>query len=251
MKYHTRSFRINQPAFWIAGVSLALLAIAAFGVLAFRRNAGTALHDTMARTPANARSDNGMGMMPVDQERDEEANPVSQESTEIQPASAEDHFNQGNALVGMGKLREAIPCYQRAVQANPNYVDARYNLANALRDIGYGGEAMAEYRSVLEIDPHCLKAIIGLARLKATCGEASLRNGDEAAALAQAAVAISQGRDPNALDVLAVAYAETGRFSEAAQTARQALALAAAQNDTALVDVLLERIKLYGDSKAR
>jgi uncharacterized protein YqfA (UPF0365 family) len=47
------------------------------------------------------------------------------------------------------------------------------------------------------------------------------------------------------LDTLAAAYTEAGRFPEAAQTARRALALATQQNKQPLVEALKARIILY------
>jgi hypothetical protein len=44
---------------------------------------------------------------------------------------------------------------------------------------------------------------------------------------------------------LAAAYAEAGRFPEAVETAKRALALAAAQNKTAEADRLRRQITLY------
>jgi hypothetical protein len=47
------------------------------------------------------------------------------------------------------------------------------------------------------------------------------------------------------LRTLAAAYAETGRYRDAAATARRALDLAAAQNNDALISKLQKEIKLY------
>ena len=47
------------------------------------------------------------------------------------------------------------------------------------------------------------------------------------------------------LHILAAAYAQNGRFSEAVKTAQQSLRLAIAQNNTALADSLRMKIELY------
>jgi hypothetical protein len=47
------------------------------------------------------------------------------------------------------------------------------------------------------------------------------------------------------LDTLAAAYAESGRFEEAAETARRGSALAAQQGNRRLVDALEAHMRLY------
>jgi Flp pilus assembly protein TadD len=58
-------------------------------------------------------------------------------------------------------------------------------------------------------------------------------------------VKLSGSKDPAALDTLAAAYAEAGRFPEAVQTARQALSLAT----DPLAAELKARIALYQDKR--
>jgi hypothetical protein len=59
------------------------------------------------------------------------------------------------------------------------------------------------------------------------------------------AVKLSGGRDPRILDRLAGVYAELGRFAQAVETARRALAVASEENDQQLVDALKARIASY------
>jgi len=57
----------------------------------------------------------------------------------------------------------------------------------------------------------------------ATSTADSLRDGNKARALAEHAVRITQGTDPESLDTLAAAQAETGQFETAVETMRRAL----------------------------
>ena len=91
-------------------------------------------------------------------------------------------------------------------------------------------------------DPAFLKDI---AWLLATNPNASIRNGTDAVRFAQRAVRLSGGQDPAILDALAAAYAETGQFAEAVQTARSARELAAQQNNQPLAESLKVKISLY------
>ena len=58
-----------------------------------------------------------------------------------------------------------------------------------------------------------------------------------------------RGSKATALDTLAAAYAEAGRFPDAAATAREALRQATAQGNQHLAESLRKRIKLYDESK--
>jgi hypothetical protein len=64
-----------------------------------------------------------------------------------------------------------------------------------------------------------------LAWLLAICSDPSLRNGPEAVLLAEHANQLSGGNRSIVLRIFAAAYAEVGRFAEAIQAARDALAL--------------------------
>lgn len=68
--------------------------------------------------------------------------------------------------------------------------------------------------------PHALRAGNELAWFLATCPEASLRDGKRAVTLAEAVVSIWP--NPNYLDTLAAAYAETGDFDRAVKIESQA-----------------------------
>ena len=74
---------------------------------------------------------------------------------------------------------------------------------------------------------------------------AALRDGVSAVALAQKAVRLSGGENPRMLRTLAAAEAEAGRFVGAAETARQALQLAAVQKNDPLAATLQKELELY------
>ena len=63
--------------------------------------------------------------------------------------------------------------------------------------------------------------------------------------MAQQAVQLTRGRNPDFLGTLAAAYAEAGRFPEAIRTAEQAISLASAYGDAAMAESLREQLKFY------
>ena len=79
----------------------------------------------------------------------------------------------------------------------------------------------------------------------ATSPAASVRNGAEAVALAERAARLTGGREPSILDAQAAAYAEVGRFADAARIAERALDLARQQGNAPLAVELDGRLALY------
>jgi len=173
-------------------------------------------------------------------------------SLEINPLNQVTQYNLGNLLLHQTEQPdEAIVHLEKTVELEkamgiwPGNVYAYYDLG-----IGYGKkgrfkEAIVNYRKTLEIMPQLAPAQSNLAWLLATSPVAALRNGAEALALAQQATQSSDGGDPNLLRILAAAYAENGRFKEAAETAQRALGIAIMRSDAALAESLQAQIALY------
>ena len=63
--------------------------------------------------------------------------------------------------------------------------------------------------------------------------------------LAQRAVELTKGEEPQPLDALAAALAETGDFAAALEASRQAAMLAFVRHDESLSKAIDERTKLY------
>jgi tetratricopeptide (TPR) repeat protein len=143
-------------------------------------------------------------------------------------------------------VNEAIAHFEKAVAIKPDYPEAHQNLGDTLYYLqGRVPQALAHWREVLRAQPNQVLVLNQTARLLATSPEDSIRNGAEAVVLAERAVQLSGGREPVILDTLAAAYAEVGRFPEAVETARRALAGAVEANRQNLVDALKARIALY------
>jgi len=134
-------------------------------------------------------------------------------------------FNLAVALDEQGDLPGALASYGEAVRLRPDLAAFRVNHGAALARSGRGTEAVAEYEVAVRLDPRDLAARNNLAWLRATHPDAALRDGAQALALA-GALAQERPADPDTLDVLAAALAESGRFAEAARTAEGAVATA-------------------------
>ena len=84
----------------------------------------------------------------------------------------------------------------------------------------------------------------------ATHPSAEVRNGAQAVEYAERACEVTSFKIPVLLGTLAAAYAESGQFDSAVQTAQKAEELARAQNQTHLVERNHKLGELYASHKA-
>jgi len=200
----------------------------------------------LAVDPNNAEVRDSMALALAGAGRLDEAIAQFQKVLEITPGNAEVHNNLGLALAGAGQPDRAIAHYRKALAINPAFGEAHANLAAALYYLkGRTPEALEHWRAAIRAEPDNVLALAQTAQVLATSPDASLRNGAEAVTLAERAARLSGGREPAVLDALAAAYAETGRFQDAAATARRALAQAVAARQQPMVEALQARIALY------
>ena len=144
-----------------------------------------------------------------------------------------------------GKTDAAIAELQKAIEIDPTQATAQNNLGVILMQTGQFDGAITHLQIAIENQPDYTEAQNSLAWVLATCPQASLRDGARAVKLALQANKATGGRNPLVLATLAAAYAETGRFPEAVDTAQQALDLANALSNTALADVFRSQLALY------
>jgi tetratricopeptide (TPR) repeat protein len=154
-------------------------------------------------------------------------------------------LNLGTSLLRAGRTDEAIAVWQKALAAHRDEVEVHAHLGYALLVKGLPGEAIAEYERALQIAPQSAGSLNDLAWVLATCSDSRLRDGSRAVDLAQRADQLSGGKNPVFIRTLAAAYAEVGRFQEAADAAQRALELARAQSDLLLRNQLQADMNLY------
>ena len=106
-------------------------------------------------------------------------------------------------------------------------------------------ESIRHYREALRINPGWPSVANRLAWLLATQTEARLRSGVEAVRLAERFCRDTAYSEPLFLDTLAAAYAETGRYEEALDTAGKALKLADQARQSELAAQIKERMEAF------
>jgi Flp pilus assembly protein TadD len=167
-----------------------------------------------------------------------------EKALKIMPDCVKAHINLGSILAGRARLAEAIAQYQKALEIKPDCAEAYADLGLIQTALGQHAEAITDYEKALASKPNYVLALKKLAWLRATNPEARFRDGGLAVTLAEHAAELTRD-DPETLDILAVAYAEAGRFEEAVQIARSAVDLALRQKKSALADTIQTRISLY------
>jgi tetratricopeptide (TPR) repeat protein len=163
----------------------------------------------------------------------------------LRPGYGDPYLNLGNVLFQQGRIGDAMAQWQKAHATESK--DARFHtaLADAFLRAGLQKDAMTEYEYATRISGQDPLPRNNLAWLLATSSDASIRDGNRAVELANEAVRLSHGKDPNCLRTLAAACAESGRFVEAEETARRAFQAAELLDNRTLVNALRDEIALY------
>ncbi|MCU1384603.1 MAG: Tetratricopeptide 2 repeat protein [Acidobacteria bacterium] len=182
--------------------------------------------------------------------RRDEAIAAFQEALRIDPDYAQAHNNLGALLQLGGQADAALEHFRRATILRPDNVEAHANLGQLLSNRGRLPEAAAQFAAVLALNPDHVQALGGLAWIRATAADASLRDPASAITLAVRADAAARHQDVTAIDALAAAYAAAGRYDQAVRVARQGLALALASDKTEVAAQFRLRVDMYQSGQA-
>jgi tetratricopeptide (TPR) repeat protein len=128
------------------------------------------------------------------------------------------HSNLGDVLRDLGKAEEAATCCRRALEIDPDFAGGHNSLGNALLDLGRHDDAAASYRRALEIDPNFAGSHINLGMVLRLGGRTA-----EAEASCRKALELNGGAAASVL--MAELHADNGRFAEAEELFRHAVAL--------------------------
>src|SRR4029079_16100740 len=124
-----------------------------------------------------------------------------------------------------GKYDLALKDCHEALRHDRSVVEAALLGANINARLGKHAEALKEYNYLIPLHPRNVtlaRVMSDRAWFRATCANASFRNGQQAVKDAKAACSIMTWKDESMIDTLAAAYAETGDFNSAIQYASQA-----------------------------
>jgi tetratricopeptide (TPR) repeat protein len=159
------------------------------------------------------------------------------------------HKNYGMVLSKLGRYAEAMSQYSIAAQMEVTSADSQALMAELLLLQGRDAEALTHLRIALELDPNNLGRVILTANLLAAAEDPHARNGVEARAIAEKLVKRTGDQQAAALDALAMADAEIGRFDEAVQLQQKAVNLVEANGPKEDLVVMQKRLETYQQHK--
>jgi tetratricopeptide (TPR) repeat protein len=203
------------------------------------------LQEALRLRPENKATRLDLGQLFWTQGRFEEAAQQFAELAQQDPDSAAGHFALGKALCRLGRWQEAAASLRRAVELSPREVPFRHTLGLALYEAGQTADSLDQYKAASAMQLGWPDQLNAFAWGILTGKDADPRRDEEALEAAKQVCQATHFRNAQFLNTLAAAYAETGRFEEAVQTARKALDLTLASGQGSLTEQIRQRIKVY------
>ena len=147
-----------------------------------------------------------------------------------------------------GRPRQAIDQLRKNVKLTPDSARDHALLGALLSRAGPFDEAISHLETALKANLRDVSTANNLAWMLATCPDGTYRDGPRAVILAERVCKLTRHSVPSLLDSLAAAYAETGRFDDAAATLVKAIELARkGKTPTATMEA---RLRLYKARRA-
>jgi protein O-mannosyl-transferase len=238
--YGTRNLAFGASTLLVPVTVLVALNIATRHQLTLWKDSPTLFAHTVAVTRDNAIARINLGVALEQTGRTNEALVQYQEALRIDPNRPTVHNNIANLLSATGQRQPALLHYEKALQLKPNAPLAHLNLATLLIEMGRHDDAMRHYAEAARLAPNDPRPPYFMAR------QLIRRNqGAEAVRLAERANELAGGRQPSVLDVLAMAYAEAGRFEDAQRIAGRAIAILEQAGEHDSATELRKRLALY------
>lgn len=135
-------------------------------------------------------------------------------------------IGRGRLLHLLGRWDDALADFDASIAAGDADAALYCSRGDLLADLGRYGDALADYAAAVDVDATCAHAYRNGAWLLATCPDDSFRDAEHALVGAQQALKCGYGERHAALDCLAAALANAGRFDEARVAEQQAIDVA-------------------------
>lgn len=162
---------------------------------------------------------------------------------DLDPTNATAYFGRGESKWKLKLYRQARADLDEAIRRAPVLSDAFYIRGRTHQALGNDSLAIADFERAVRLNERDIEARNSLAWMLATNFSRQFRNGERAVQHALKACELSGWRDPNTIDTLAAAFAESGDFARAGRYQKQAIAALPA--DTDLGDEFRKRLGLY------
>jgi tetratricopeptide (TPR) repeat protein len=230
-------------------LTVVVLTWSAWVQTSYWRDSETLFRHALAVTVNNDVAENNLGIVFLRQGKVDEAISLLQASVDLRPDNSPAHENLAKALLQKGHVTEALIHYRKLLELQPDNIEVHNIVGTVLVQQGQIQDGVEEWKKVLASQPDNGNAMSNLAWVFATSPDQFLRDGPRAIELAQQALRLSGGRIPILFRTLAAAYAESGRFTEAIQTAQQGIELANSQGNPSLATELQGHVTLYQEQQ--
>jgi tetratricopeptide (TPR) repeat protein len=228
---------------------ISALSLCAWVQTSYWRDSETLFRHALAVTVNNDVAENNLGIVFLGQGKVDDAISLLQAAVDLRPDNSPAHENLAKALLQKGQVTDALIHYRKLLELQPDNIEVHNIVGTVLTQQGRVGEGVEEWQKVLAIQPDNGNAMSNLAWVFATSPDQSFRDGPKAVELAEQALRFSGGRIPILFRTLAAAYAESGLFPEAIQTAQQGIKLANSQGNSGLATELQGNIALYQEQQ--
>lgn len=171
------------------------------------------------------------------------------QACEISPKFAEAHLARGDTFAISGSLEQAIEAYRRAAEISPSSAVAHSRLGYALLKAGHFGPAATSFEAAVRVKPNDTSGIVGLAWLLSTSPQDSQRDSMRAIELLRRLSGSPYEHQPEVLDAMAAALADSGDYSSAIWAAKSARRVALSIGNEPLAADIAKREMLYRQQK--
>ncbi len=176
--------------------------------------------------------------------RHEESLAEYREAARLRPDAAMVHHGLGLALKALGRRDEALQEFARTAGLDPRYGAPHLEAAKILFALGRDAEAVNALKQAVLLDGENYPTLATAAHYLAASDNPEVRHAEAALALAAKANEISHQRQPMVFDILGMALANSGDFTNAQTCAQNALQLAQAAQLKNL-EPIQQRLELY------
>ncbi len=240
------------PVRWTAAAATAALLLLA-GLLGAETRARSRVYgsaeglwgDTVEKRPGDPRTRVAYAEALARANRLAEAEAQLRRAIELAPQDPVAQVRLGSVLAGQRRYDEAVSPLEAALALQPANPDAHRFLGEIHAMRRRDGPAARHFAAALLAVPGDPQLMARLAALLADTQDASVRDPQKARELAEEAVRLTSGRDPGILEILSVAQAASGRFADAAATARSAATTARSLGNAAMAASLDRRAAAY------
>ena len=242
--------KFQVPKTVVAGGAAAVLVACIFVTefqLQFWRDSETLFRRAIAVTRNNEIALVNLGSALESKNRLDEALVIDRQAEKLEPSRYQLHYNLGNILSRLGRYAESVAEYREAIRLKPDFPLPHLGAAKVFFQLGRDAEAVAElnsFESHIALASENWELLNTAAYFLAANENATARDSRTALKLALQANELAQHRQPAPFDVLGMALADIGDFTNAVACVQNALALANAAQMKQL-EPLQKRLELY------